>query len=218
MLNLSSKDIRASVSDHWEKSGLFVFTSSGSVYTENEGGEVDESSEVAWGERSGKLLDGEETVFDAGGSVLRLGGLYTETRSVGDYINPWCYKFIFCSGAHNYWCGGGAKEFPSKPGGLINLIHYEDAAEAVIACLEAPEVARGQVFLVADGVPMSRQDIAAAAAFHPRYRDSSERVRFTGGPGTDGKKYNCQKIRSMLGWKPKHESYAGFMKERAEQV
>ena len=201
MLNLSSKDIRASVSDHWEKSGLFVFTSSGSVYTENEGGEVDESSEVAWGERSGKLLDGEETVFDAGGSVLRLGRLYTET-----------------SGPHNYWCGDVAKEFPSKPEGLINLIHYEDAAEAVIACLEAPEVARGQVFLVADGVPVSRQDIATAAAFHPKYRDSSEGVRFTGGPGTDGKKYNCQKIRSMLGWKPKHESYAGFMKERAEQV
>ena len=87
MLNLSSKDIRASVSDHWEKSGLFVFTSAGSVYAENEGGEVDESSEVAWGERSGKLLDGEETVFDAGGSVLRLGGLYTETRSVEDIIS-----------------------------------------------------------------------------------------------------------------------------------
>ena len=98
------------------------------------------------------------------------------------------------------------------------MIHYEDAAEAVIACLAAPGVVRGQVFLVADGVPVSRQDIAAAAAFHPRYRDSSEGVRFTGGQGTDGKKYKCQKIRSKLGWKPKHESYAGFMKERAEQV
>ena len=79
------------------------------------------------------------------------------------------------------------------------MIHYEDAAEAVIACLAAPGVVRGQVFLVADGVPVSRQDIAAAAAFHPRYRDSSEAVRFTGGQGTDGKKYNCQKIRSKLG-------------------
>ena len=123
---------------------------------------------------------------------------------------------IFCSGAHNYWCGGGAKEFPSKPDGLINLVHYEDAAEAVIACLEAEAgCVRGEVFLVADGAPMSRQNIAAAAALHPRYRES-EGVRFTGGQGVDGKKYNCQKIRTKLGWKPKHESYAGFMKERAE--
>ena len=64
---------------------MFVFTSAGSVYAENEGGEVDETSEVARTERSGKLLDGEEAVIRAGGSVLRLGGLYTETRSVGDY-------------------------------------------------------------------------------------------------------------------------------------
>ena len=71
--------------DHWEESGVFVFTSAGSVYAENEGGEVDESSEVTRTERSGKLLDGEEAVLRAGGSVLRLGGLYTETRLVGDY-------------------------------------------------------------------------------------------------------------------------------------
>ena len=88
VLILPSKDIGASVSEHWEKSGVFVFTSAGSVYAENEGGEVDESSEVVRSERSGKLLDGEETVTEAGGSVLRLGGLYTETRSVGEFINP----------------------------------------------------------------------------------------------------------------------------------
>ena len=48
-----------------------MFTSAGSVYAENEGGEVDETSEVARTERSGKLLDGEEAVIRAGGSVLR---------------------------------------------------------------------------------------------------------------------------------------------------
>lgn len=94
-------------------------------------------------------------------------------------------------------------------------MHYEDAAEAVIACLAAPGCVRGEVFLVADGAPVSRQNIAAAAALHPRYRES-EGVRFTGGQGVDGKKYNCQKIRTKLGWKPKHESYAGFMKGKAE--
>ena len=120
------------------------------------------------------------------------------------------------SGAHNYWCGGGPKEFPSKPEGLINLLHYEDAAEAVVACLEAPDQVRGQVFLVADGSPVSRKDIAAAAALHPRYRDSSGGVSFTGGQGVDGKKYKCDKIRTTLGWKPKYERFANFMKERAE--
>ena len=95
LLQTLSKDIRSSVKDHWEKSGVFVFTSAGSVYAENEGGEVDESSEVTRTERSGKLLDGEEAVIQAGGSVIRLGGLYTETRSVGYQISRYSFKNIF---------------------------------------------------------------------------------------------------------------------------
>ena len=57
-----------------------MFTSAGSVYAENSGGAVDEAAATARTERSAKLLDAEDRVLAAGGAVLRLGGLYTETR------------------------------------------------------------------------------------------------------------------------------------------
>jgi hypothetical protein len=46
-----------------EEKGLFVFTSAGSVYAENSGGEVDESSELAAGPRSSTLIDAERPVL-----------------------------------------------------------------------------------------------------------------------------------------------------------
>ena len=55
----------------------------------------------------------EKPVLDNGGCVMRFGGLYTSYR-----------------GAHNYWIGKDS--VPSSPDGLINLLHYEDAAGAVI--------------------------------------------------------------------------------------
>lgn len=88
--------------------GVAVFTSSGGVYKENEGGTIDETSEVARTERSGKLLDAEQAALGAGGAVIRLGGLYRLE-----------------SGAHNFWAKGGS--FPSKPAGLINLVNINFA-------------------------------------------------------------------------------------------
>ena len=101
--------------NHWEKSGVFVFTSAGSVYAENEGGEVDETSEVARTERSGKLLDGEEAVIRAGGSVLRLGGLYTETRSVGDYQSILYIIRFFAAGLTTTGVAGELRSFHLSP-------------------------------------------------------------------------------------------------------
>ena len=68
--------------------GLFVFTSSGSVYTENSGGIVDEESDVVFSEeavssggsgtRAMGILRAEKAVLQhPGGIVIRLGGLYT---------------------------------------------------------------------------------------------------------------------------------------------
>ena len=54
-----------------------------------------------------------------GGIVLRFGGLYTLTR-----------------GAHNFWLSGKISESKSSPNGLINLIHYDDAAEAVMSAFK----------------------------------------------------------------------------------
>ncbi len=88
----------------------------------------------------------ERAVVDSGGTVLRLGGLYHLRR-----------------GAHNYWVCSGKSPFASSPDGLINLIHYDDAADAVLCALkEKPggeEGRKRQLYLVTDGVPISRKEI-----------------------------------------------------------
>ena len=182
-----AQDIRSCAETHWsntEPQSALVFTSAGSVYRENSGGLVDEMSETVETERSAPLLAGEKDVLEAGGCALRLGGLYTQDR-----------------GPHNYWSKGG--QFPSKPGGLINLLHYEDAALAVVKCLEQPHKIRGQLFLVSDGAPLSRQEIVSVAGV-------SDRAQFTGGDDLDGKKYNSSKIRTTLGWQPTYPSFKLF--------
>jgi len=187
-------DIKSCIENHWskEEAGAFVFTSAGSVYGENNGGDVDESSETIRTERSGKLLDAEQHVLEAGGCVVRLGGLYTIE-----------------SGAHNFWLRGG--EFPAKPNGLINLVHYKDASSAVVRCLENPTKVSGEVFLVSDGSPISRQDIVNAACCHEKFAGKASEVKFTGDDTVDGKKYVSAKIRSLLGWKPEYNSFKDFM-------
>jgi len=188
-------EVEKSIDNHWDKEGesCFIFTSAGSVYEENGGGLVDENSPVIRTERSGKMLDAEQHVVKNGGCVIRLGGLYALAK-----------------GAHNYWLGGGSSEFPSRPNGLINLIHYDDAAACVVACLKNSAKANNQVFLVSDGVPVSRKDICEAALKNPTYSDK-EQVEFTGSEDVDGKKYCSDKVRKIVGWKPMYPSFAAFM-------
>jgi len=193
--NQYAEDVARAVKEIWTGSaggGAAVFTSSGGVYKENEGGKIDETSEVTRTERSGKLLDAEEAALGVGGTVIRLGGLYRLE-----------------SGAHNFWAKGGA--FPSKPAGLINLVHYADAASAVVLALQNPPKVSGQSLLVADGAPMTRQAILDAALKHPHFKENKIEVAFTGGEGVDGKVYDCTKVRKLLSWKPSYASFKEFM-------
>ena len=66
------------------------------------------------------ILWAEKAVLNhPGGIVFRLGGLYTLTR-----------------GALNNWLSRKTSESNSSPNGLINLIHYDDAAEAIVTALK----------------------------------------------------------------------------------
>ena len=72
-----------------DKSGSFVFTSSGGVYEGKDGETVDEKSPTLDPEtnpRSGRMIYAEQEAIALGGCALRLAGLYTLER-----------------GAHNYW-------------------------------------------------------------------------------------------------------------------
>ena len=68
------------------------------------------------------------------------------------------------------------------------------------------------LLLVADGVPLSRQEICQAALAHPKF--AGGKVPEFGGSGIDGKRYDTAKVRETLKWTPKYTSFSSFMKEQ----
>jgi len=195
------KDCQDAVTTGWTGKGQFVFTASGGVYAENSGGIVNEDSKVkAATDRAGLLLAAEKATMDAGGIAIRFGGLFTKNQ-----------------GPHNFWLKSGKEEFASMPNGFINLIHYDEAAQVVVAALTAPKVpAEGKLYLASDGVPISRMEICLASLKCPDYKDCKV-PSFTGDQtAVDGKKYDSSKIRRDLQWVPKFETYEKFMAEQSD--
>lgn len=175
--------------------GVFVFTSSGGVYQK---GEVlsEDSPVLTEGERSLRLLDAENAVLErAEGRVVRLAGLYNLGR-----------------GAHGYWLRAKG-QVSGVADSLVNLVHYEDAAAMVVACLEKGDVGR-RLFLAADGVPISREDICVAAVGHPMFSECAL-PQFDGDGVAATKRYDNSLSRGALGWEPRYASFATFMKEEA---
>jgi hypothetical protein len=124
--------------------GLFVFTSSGGIYGFGNGEVVTENTPLPdtsnASPRSLRLIKAEETVIGSKGAVLRLAGLYTLER-----------------GAHNYWLEKlEGKPIAGSKEGIVNLLHYDDAAGSCLATLRAGKGTQGQIFLVSDGHPTSR--------------------------------------------------------------
>jgi nucleoside-diphosphate-sugar epimerase len=109
-----------------------------------------------------RLIDSEKIVLSNQGKVVRLAGLYNLFR-----------------GAHMYWLklAKEGKPIPntnnnSNRNSLINLIHYEDAADCVLSILtrskrdgkeEGKESQSRQVFLANDDCPMTREEICRVA-------------------------------------------------------
>ena len=68
-----------------------------------------------------------------------------------------------------------------------------------------------ELFVVADGNPISRLEMCNAALENKIYSGASI-PSFTGDPDLiDGKKYNITKVRSKLQWSPKFPSFSAFM-------
>mmetsp|Transcript_30111 Transcript_30111/g.92121 ORF Transcript_30111/g.92121 Transcript_30111/m.92121 type:complete len:312 (-) Transcript_30111:159-1094(-) len=182
--------------------GAFLMTSSGGVFLEDQGGTCDETSPVSSTPRSLKILAAEDATRDAGGSVLRLAGLYRLDR-----------------GAHVVWLEQGT--VPAAADSLVNCLHYDDAATAAVQALERG--AASETFLAADMHPRSRQAIADAARRHPKFRHYDP-VLFVGtehrppdarGPRGKGRVYDCSRTMAALGWAPKFPSVESFFDSAA---
>lgn len=102
------------------------------------------------------MINAEEVIFGNNGAVVRLAGLYTADR-----------------GPHSFWLR--SPKVDGSADGIINLVHYEDAASAVLGAalynagkisptnLSPGDTDFQRVFLASDNHPISRRDICLAA-------------------------------------------------------
>ena len=207
-------------------------SSSSNSNSNDKSSSTNSSNDVSKNPRALRMLRAENAVLSMGGCALRLAGLYSLDR-----------------GAHNYWLekfgGSGSssssssttttnndnnnyeippKTVPSRGDGIINLLHYEDAASAVISALMVgPNVNSRRVFLISDGHPLTRKQICTSARQHVRYDgfgmplfiddddDDDGVVKTTDGGVGKGKVYDGRKSNDALQWKPKYPSFDEFM-------
>jgi nucleoside-diphosphate-sugar epimerase len=152
--------------------------------------------------RVARLVQAERAAINAGGCALRLAGLYNLQR-----------------GPHNFWLTS-SKPIAGAPEGLVNLLHYDDAASACLAALQAgPTVCRGRAFLISDGHPTSRHDICASARQAAIYATCDMPTFSVAADSTPpmalGKVYDGSVSNALLSWTPKYESFDAFMKANA---
>lgn len=175
------------------------FSILGHSYGPGDSGTVTESSQLAYEDSSpriARLVNAEKACLEAGGCCIRLAGLYNLSR-----------------GPHNFWITSG-KGVTSSPDGIINLLHYEDAATACLAALKAgPSVCKGKAFLISDGHPLSRYQICKSALKAKFYSEYSmpEFVGSKDQPWALGKIYDGSWSNAALDWTPKYKSFDDFM-------
>lgn len=180
----------------WERDepgSRFIFTSSAGVYAEDSGARVDELAPIGDSARVRKLIAAEKAVVEAGGTVLRLAGLYLLER-----------------GAHKAYLS--REEVDANPDGLINQIHYADAASAVVAALLRG--GQGETLHAADDSPLSREEICVQARRARIFADR-QLPRF-GTAGGAGKVIDSTYTRKAIGWEPRYKTFQSFIEAEGD--
>jgi len=164
----------------WNRKSQGIFVSSTSVYKSDLFGDITEDSALA---AESLLGQAEAIASKAGLHIVRLAGLYTKE-----------------TGPHIFW--QKTKQSDSHPSGKINLIHREDAAQA-LAQLTLSEVGP-DVWNFSDENPVSRLEIAQ----HWARLSGQEEVQFNPlAPLSSDRRILSKKIQRALHWKPTHKSF-----------
>lgn len=168
-----------------------AFTSSSSVYAQQDGELVTEESETIPDRETGRLLlAAEKCVTDAGGVVARLAGIYGPNRSV------LLSKFK-----------SGEAVIEEDGRRFINQIHRDDAAGALLHLFSLTEFPAGQVFNVCDSESLTQLEVyqGLAKTFGKDLPPSGPRD-LNRKRGWTHKQVSNAKLRAT-GWQPKYPSF-----------
>lgn len=135
------------------------------------------------------MIAAEEDMIKREGSVIRLAGLYTVDR-----------------GPHTFWIKSG--EVDNNADGMVNLLHYEDAADV---CVEA--LINGKpstIYLASDDEPVTRENLCKAAVASGTI-PNAVMPTFSSPTGPPGKIIDSSLTKEKLKWTPKYRSFQEYM-------
>lgn len=183
----------------------FVYTSSTSVYGQDDGSEVTEDQPaVATGVSAGILQRAEDAVLGAGGIVLRLSGIYGPDRAV--YWTRYVLAGVEPSGDPQRW---------------VNMIHRDDAVSAIRHVLESDQTPWG-IYNVTDDEPVRLRELMdwlgkhrpAGSTVQALSPSNSKEVPAGKRRGTTSKRISNRKLKATgwrLGYPSYREGYGGMM-------
>jgi nucleoside-diphosphate-sugar epimerase len=123
----------------------FIYTSSTSVYAQDDGSPVSEADLVEPGTQTGKILVATEQLLLSAvplfpATILRLAGIYGPERGY------WLRNYL-----------SGEASLDGDGGRFLNMVHRDDVVGAVVAALQ--RASGGEVFNVVDDEPVSQRAV-----------------------------------------------------------
>jgi nucleoside-diphosphate-sugar epimerase len=165
-----------------------IFTSSTSVYAQQDGSWVNEESLAEPLTERGKILrEAEDIILDHGGLVLRVAGIYGPGRS-----------FLLRSVINR-------APLVSVNDRLVNQVHRDDVAAAIFFLAQQRTVSSPRIFNVVDDLPVVRSEILT-------WLSTELGIPLSPPEGIEGKRSESNKRVSnaklrALGWAPIYSNY-----------
>jgi nucleoside-diphosphate-sugar epimerase len=173
-----------------------LFTSSTSVYAQQRGDTVDETSPANPAHERGQILrEAEELVLSHNGMVARLGGIYGPGRSF------LLRKFL-----------AGEAVLDDADDRFINQVHRDDIVSALFLLAEQRADLERQIYNVVDDEPILARD--AYQWLSARLQRSLPTGKVAAGRkrGDSNKRVSNKKLRA-LGWAPRYPDFGVAMTE-----
>jgi nucleoside-diphosphate-sugar epimerase len=175
-------------------SARLLFTSSTSVYAQQDGEVVDEDSVSEPTHEKGKVLrETEKLVLAAGGIVARLGGIHGPGRSffLTRYLE-------------------GAAVIDPREHRFINQVHRDDIVSAFLLLAKRPVAGGGEIFNVVGDEPITAIEAYEWLSVRLGKPKPSPGGGFPQKRGQSNKQVSNAKLRA-LGWEPRYPTFEAAM-------